>query len=252
MNSKAYLSRISCDNITLKTDLASLSHIQQQHLKTIPYENLDIMRGKPLSMKIDDIYEKIINNQRGGYCFELNGLYAWLLRSLGFKVRDCMGRWLQGEEGIPMRRHRVLVVSCDDGDYLCDVGVGRAIPQKPIPMTLNKIIEQGKERYKLESEPFLGFVLYEWKHNEWQRMYSFTTEEQIDVDYVATSFWCENYPGSYFRSMNMVHIFTDVGRKAIADRELRIYTPDNVEVIVAATEAIFAELIEQHFNIKYQ
>lgn len=233
----------------------------------MPYENLDIMRDIPLSLEIEDIYEKIVIRGRGGYCFELNGLYAWLLRELGFEVTEYMARYLRDEKEIPMRRHRVLRVgtwsaaTSKNTDYLCDVGVGAIIPREPLPMVLGHVTEQGSEgpllseRYKLEKESFFGNVLYEWKKNKWQKVYSFTEEEQLNIDYVMPSFYCEKHPESFFRTMDMVHIFTDDGRKSVAagaagaGRELKIFSPAGVEVIVPASEKIYHELLEIHFGI---
>ena len=263
---KSYLQRINF-TATPKPDFDTLRQLQICHLKTVPYENLDIMRNIPLSLEIEDIYEKIVVRGRGGYCFELNGLFAWLLKELGFKVVEYMARYLRDEKEIPMRRHRVLRVSTgpsggtepsggtgpSGGDYLCDVGVGAVIPRVPLPMVLGQISEQGpnqSERYKLEKEHFLGNVLYEWKNNEWKKVYSFTEEEQLNIDYVMPSFYCEQHPESFFRTMDMVHIFTDDGRKSVAGREFKIFSPKGVDVTIPGSEEVYEKLLETHFNIK--
>ena len=245
---QAYLRRIGFEGVP-RNDFDTLSRLQIQHLKTVPYENLDIMRDIPLSLEVEDIYEKIVVRNRGGYCFELNGLFTWLLRELGFNVVEYMARFLRDEKEIPMRRHRVMRVTCAEGDYLCDVGVGSPVSRIPMPLVVGYISEQGRERYKLGKEPFFGNVLYEWKNDEWRRLYSFTEEEQLNIDYVMPSFYCETHPSSYFRTMDMVHIFTDDGRKSVAGREVKIFTTDGVEVIVPATEEVYKELLERHFGI---
>ena len=248
---QSYLDRIGFKGQP-KDDFDSLSRLQTQHLRTVPYENLDIMRDIPLSLEVEDIYEKIVVRHRGGYCFELNGLFSWLLRELGFKVVEYMARYLRDEKEIPMRRHRVLRVSCAEGEFLCDVGVGAVIPQIPLPYALGQVSEQGAERYKLEREPFLGNVLYEWRRDEWQKLYSFTEEEQLNLDYIMPSFYCEKHPESYFRTMDMVHIFTKDGRKSVAGRELKIFSKSGVEVIVPGNEEIYKDLLLRHFMIKIQ
>ena len=246
---KAYLERIGISQ-ELKTDFASLCLLQSQHLKTVPYENLDIMRNIPLSLEVGDMYEKIVVHKRGGYCFELNGLFTWLLRGLGFKVTEYMARFLRDETEIPMRRHRVLKVSCNDGDYIADVGVGSPVPLNPLPFVMDQVSEQRGEKYKLVKEDFLGNVLYEWKREEWKKVYSFTEEEQLNIDYIMPSYYCEVHPESYFRTMDMVHMFTEDGRKSVANRELKIFSPRGVEVIVPASEEIYHQLLKLHFGIE--
>ena len=245
---KSYLRRIKFDGIP-ENNYATLRRLQNTHLKTVPYENLDIMRGIPISLEIKDLYKKIVTNRRGGYCFELNGLFTWLLRRLGFKVKEHMARYLRYETETPMRKHRVLTVTVKDTNYLCDVGMGASIPLFPLPLILGKVNKQKDAHYKFEKEDFLGTVLYEWKNSRWRRIYSFTEEEQLNIDYIMPSFYCENHPQSYFRTMDMVHIFTDNGRKAIAKGELKIYSPKETEVIVPGSEEIYKKLLNIHFGI---
>ena len=244
----AYLQRIGFTSAP-RLDFDTLHELQCKHLQTIPYENLDILQGVPLSLDVDDLFEKIIVRRRGGYCFELNALFAWLLRSLGFEVEDYFARFLLNEPVIPMRRHHVLGVSFNGERYLCDVGVGLVIPREPIPLAAEVVSKQNGECYKLEKEGFLGYVLYELKKEGWRQLYSFTEEPQLPVDFVATSFYCENYPDSIFRTVKMVHIFTEDGRKSMTDDELRIFTPDAVEVIRIAAKAEEARLLKLHFGI---
>jgi len=94
-----YFNRIYIDldpaNLTLDYNLLRL--LQLAHVTNIPYENLDIIHGIPLSLEPEVLFEKIVEKRRGGYCFELNGLYGWLLSELGFKIKDCMARYLRGE-----------------------------------------------------------------------------------------------------------------------------------------------------------
>ena len=113
----------------------TLADLQEQHLYTVPYENLDILARKPLSLDPQDLYQKIVVSRRGGYCFELNALFGWLLRELGYKVTDLVARFWRDEQQLPpKRRHHVLIVEVEGNDYLCDVGVGGIVPCRPISL----------------------------------------------------------------------------------------------------------------------
>lgn len=246
---QAYLKRIGYTG-SANANAETLARLQRQHLLTVPYENLDIMRNIPLSLETDALFEKIVLRGRGGYCFELNGLFAFLLRAIGFEVTEYMSRFLRDETEIPMRRHRVLRVRCGNNDYLCDVGVGGIIPRKPLILRTGEINEQGRERYKLEREDFYGYVLYEWRHDAWSRLYAFTEEEQLNIDYVMPSYYCEKHPQSFFRTQDMVHIFTENGRKSVAGREVRLYTPSGAEIIYPSSEEEYEALLCKHFQIR--
>ena len=81
---KKYFQRIGLEMPEhIVPDSKLLMELQFAHCTTVPYENLDILRGIPLSLEIDDLYEKVVNQGKGGFCFELNGLFAWLLEQLG-------------------------------------------------------------------------------------------------------------------------------------------------------------------------
>ena len=129
---RKYLTRLgidpSRDSLSCNSDL--LYRLQYEHVTKIPYENIDILRGHPLPLDYDGQYDKMINHARGGYCFELNGLFGHLLADLGYAVTTFMSRYLRGETQIPMRRHRVIRAVCPDGTFLCDVG-GRSTSSAP-------------------------------------------------------------------------------------------------------------------------
>ena len=117
-----YLTKIHFSGAA-RPELSTLCQLQRQHLLYIPYENLDILNGTPLSLEPERLFEKIILHQRGGYCFELQGLYKELLESIGFSVCQYAGRFMNPPDIIQMRRHRILVVTLNGKRYLTDIGV---------------------------------------------------------------------------------------------------------------------------------
>jgi N-hydroxyarylamine O-acetyltransferase len=225
-----YFNRIGLDldPLCLTLDYNLLRILQFAHVTTVPYENLDIIRGIPLSLEPDALYHKIVECRRGGYCFELNGLFGWLIRELGFKTTDCMARFLRGETGIPMRRHRVIIAETPEGRVLCDVGVGDRAARYALLLEKELVQEQSGELYRFKHEPFFGWVLYDYHKGEWERMFAFTEEEQLDIDYVMPSYYCENHPKSIFKAGNMLSLKTATGRKTISDMTYRVFDGETV------------------------
>lgn len=191
----------------------ALCALQLCHYKNVPYENLDILAGKPLRLDSEGLYEKIVRRRRGGYCFELNGAFGSLLRAMGFSVKDCMARFLLNETEIPMRRHRVLKVEMPDGLFLSDVGIGSPSPVTPVFLETETEQKIGNEYYKVSHEPFFGTVIHQRTDGEWKRFFSFTDEPQLDIDFIMPSFYCENSPDSIFNKGCMVAILNDDGFK---------------------------------------
>lgn len=213
MDVKAYFDRIGLEmpeNIIPDSQL--LCKLQFAHCTTVPYENLDMMRGIPTSLEADALFEKIVTNRRGGLCFELNGSFGNLLRELGYGVTDLAARYLRGESTIPMRRHRVLKVQALDGVWLCDVGIGEICPRKPVALLEGVAQEQLGECYRLEKDGFLGWVLMDYYKGAWRKFYSFTEEPQLMVDYIAPNFYCEQHPESPFNKSEMFSLKTAEGR----------------------------------------
>ena len=103
---KQYLHKLQLENFTPRADLATLQKLHDAHLKYIPYDNFDCLNSKITSLKREDMFNKLILHNRGGICFELNGLYAWLLESLGFNFVSFAGRFINKINVYQMRQHR--------------------------------------------------------------------------------------------------------------------------------------------------
>lgn len=210
---KKYFERIGLtmpETIVPNSEL--LSNLQFAHCTTVPYENLDILRKIPLSLDEEKLYEKVVLQGKGGFCFELNGLFAWLLKELGYRVTEYAARYLRGESTIPMRRHRVMKVEATDGVWICDVGIGEVCPRYPIRFVEGEEQPQFDECYRLDKDEFLGWVLMDLHHGEWRPFYSFTEEPQLNVDYIAPMFYCEKHPDSPFIHQEMFSLKTPHGR----------------------------------------
>ena len=190
-----YLKRIGLDMTAsdLHVTGESLCLLQKAHLYCVPYENFDIIDGKPLDITTEALYHKIVDRERGGIFTELNGLFGDLLRALGFGVNEYLARMLYTEEGSPLKQHRVLEVQARDGNYICDVGIGTESPRSPLKKEEGLVQNDGFCDYKLENEPFLGWIIWQRKKmSEWKKLYSFTDEIQLSVDFLQPTFYLEN------------------------------------------------------------
>jgi N-hydroxyarylamine O-acetyltransferase len=213
MNVATYFERIGLEppgKIVLDSEL--LRKLQYAHCTTVPYENLDMIRGVPTSLDPDALFDKIVLRRRGGLCFELNGSFGNLLRELGYSVTHVAARFLRGETTIPMRRHRVLLVEATDGIWLCDVGIGQSCPRKPLRLLEHEEQPQFGENYTFRKDPFLGWVLMDLHKGSWRDFYSFTEEPQLIVDFIAPNFYCERHPDSPFNKREMFSLKTADGR----------------------------------------
>ena len=234
--------------ITCSRDL--LNRLQYAHVTQIPYENLDILDGKDLPMTYAGQFEKMIQKRRGGYCFELNGLFTGLLQAIGYRVTTYMGRYLRGETAIPMRRHRVICAECGDGVFICDVGVGQSAPRHPLMLVPDKVQEQFGETYRITREPFFGWVIHDRHKGQWRRYYSFTEEEQLEIDFIMPSYYCEKSADSIFRKSLMLSIKTADGRKTIDGSVYRIFSHDGVAESAICSPEQLIHLLDDPFRLE--
>ncbi len=224
-----YLQRIGVFSGDIDPTYEFLKEIHKAHYMTVPYENLDIVKGIPLDLSTEALYHKVVDCNRGGYCFELNGLFGALLRSLNYEVTDHLARFLLDEENIPMRRHRVLKVQIADSEYVCDVGIGIEAPRIPLKLVENEVQNDGFADYRFECEPFLGWVLWQKKlMSEWKKLYSFTDEVQLSVDFLQPSFYCEKSPESTFNKEPMLSLKTNVGFNSYDGKIFKVSSKGNI------------------------
>lgn len=218
-----YLDRIDYRGGT-KPILEHLAAMHRQHLLHIPYENLDLINGVPLKLEVGALFQKIIVNRRGGYCFELQGLFCYLLKSLGYSVMQYAGRFMDEPGYIQMRRHRILVVELESRRYVCDVGIRRESPRCPLELVEGLVQTDDISKYRYQKDPFFGWVLTQKEAGkDWKPMLGFTEEIQIDADFVMPSFYCEKHPDSTFNKFMKVSIFKSDSDLTIVGNTFKVY-----------------------------
>ena len=253
MNAKLYLERIGMRPENVSHTYEFLKALQQNHICSVPYENLDILNDKPIELSGEALFEKIVTKHRGGYCFELNGAVAHLLCELGFATKCYFARFLKGEAEIPVRRHRVVVTECQGKRYVVEVGIGIEAPRAPLALEEGTLQECSNGIFKFSRDAFLGWVLQEKVGENWEPYYSFTEEEQLDIDFIQPSFYCEKHPASPFNKSPMVAIKTPNGRRAINDHDYKVF--ENGELIHIEeniTDARLYEILKADFGITWK
>ena len=151
MEVQKYLDRIRFQG-TVEISLACLTKLQRFHQLHVPFENLDVFTNRKKVLRVEDLYEQIVGQHRGGWCHELNGLFAWLLKTLGFQVKMLSANYFDPDKGKFKGEfdHMTLVVRLGGQDYLTDVGFGNIHqPSEPIRMTEGASHLQTGGEYKL-------------------------------------------------------------------------------------------------------
>jgi N-hydroxyarylamine O-acetyltransferase len=205
-------------------DEEGLRRTHSAQVFSIPFENIDIHLARPISLKPEDLIAKVLERKRGGYCFELNGIFLMALKILGFTARPHMARVLYGRKDPGPRTHEVVAVTISGREWLADTGFGGPGLREPIPMIPDRICEQYGERYRLRRDPGLGMVLQKETQNSFLDLYSFNENElTIELDIEIGNYYTSTSPASIFRSQKMCFLPQPGGRTTLTDMELTIH-----------------------------
>lgn len=252
MNTAAYLERIHLTR-HVKPDVNTLRELQLAHLQSIPFENLDIELKHIIQINESDIWNKLIVNKRGGFCYELNGLFAWLLKQIGFEVTYLNARdYHEADDtfGIDFD-HLVLMVRIPNMPtrWLVDVGWGDTFTQ-PLDVDNPEWQEQDLRAYRLE--PFrAGYQLWQRGYGEKiERQYYFDlTPHQFPAEYEAACQYHQTSPQSIFTRNRIISRLTEDGRISLDNDRVIITKNGQREETPLQNEEEFHELLKRHFDI---
>jgi N-hydroxyarylamine O-acetyltransferase len=246
---EAYLARVG-DSGPLAPTAEVLDRIHQAHATTIPFENLDILLGRPIRLDLESLQEKLVKGRRGGYCFEQNTLFAAALERIGFRVSTLAARVRYGSTRLLPRTHMLLKVDLDDGPRLADVGFGGDGPLRPIPMEPGRESRHFHRAYRIIEEGQM-LVLQSLRPEGWLDLYAFTLEPNFPVDYEVSNHFTSTYPDSPFRQGPTVQRQTPDARYILRGRQLTIQRGDATEVREIGDDDEFLRILSATFGLDF-
>ncbi|MGA7270831.1 MAG: arylamine N-acetyltransferase [Acidimicrobiia bacterium] len=191
MDATAYLARIGLDP-GIEPTLANLERLQRAHLTAVPFENLDVFHRRGVRTTEDWSVPKIVDRRRGGWCFELNGAFAWLLTELGYRVRRLAATVIGGSDS-PMPTHLTLEVSLDR-PYLVDVGFGDSFI-RPLPLDSEGPHDGGTGRYGFVFEDTMTTLVSHEEDDGIKPQYRFGPDERTTAGFEPASMYLQTTPG---------------------------------------------------------
>lgn len=200
----AYFQRIGYDG-PREPSPAVLSDIVHAHVLTIPFENLDVLLGKPIQLDAASLQQKLIHDRRGGYCLEQNGLLLLVLKAMGFEVAPLSARvklgYPRGE--LTPRTHLVVRIEMEGSSWLADVGVGGLSPTAVLKLELDRQQATPHEPRRIVRDGDLYFH-QALLAGEWEDVYQMTMEEMPLVDREVANWYTSTNPKSRFKNILMV------------------------------------------------
>src|SRR5215472_2183394 len=243
----SYLARIGYSGATEVT-AESLRTLHRAHMMSVPFENLDISLGRRIEIDEETIVKKVVERRRGGFCYELNGAFAALLRALGFQVTLLSARAARanGGEG-PEFDHLTLRVDLEE-PWLADVGFGDSFLE-PLRVTADLEQPQGPRIFRLLDDAGVWRLEMREPGMPWKKQYSFTLRPRGLSEFAGMCRYHQTSPESHFTQKRICTRATAQGRVTLAEFRL-IFTRDgHREEKVLGSEEERSEALREYFGV---
>jgi len=248
-NQKEYLERINYSG-SLSPTLHTLKNLQSHHLLNIPFENLDIHYNNIITLDLNNFFHKIVTKSRGGFCFELNGLFYKLLKSIGFDVYIIAGGVFKKDDEYHNEfGHLSLIVTIDGIKYLTDVGFGR-FSFTPLNIELNHIQNDAH-----------GVFIFDKYNDEYLRVnnvvdsknvpgFIFKDQPRVLKDFEKMCAFHQTSNESHFTQKKVISIPTIDGRITLSSEGLIIHKNDSTNKLIVKNDKEFEDHLWNYFKIK--
>ena len=254
----AYLGRLGQVGGRAPT-LEVLESLHLAHLRAVPFENLDIHRGVPIRLELNHLHEKVVGRRRGGYCYELNGLFAALVRAQGYEVELLSARVGRPDGSytpafdhmaLRVRSPRLLV------PHLADVGFGDAF-LRPIPLEPGTTRQEGAKalRLDLRAAAASGTGQAAWVYQEDrgagfrpEHGYAFTLTPHPLEAFEPRNLFQQASPESHFTHGRLCTLATPTGRLTLSGHQL-ITTADGVKTEALLDDGQVVAVLRERFGI---
>lgn len=249
MDAKKYLRRLGIENFDVPVNAESLKNLQKRHLLSVPFENLDIHWKRPISLDTVRFYEKIVGDRRGGFCYELNGLFCELLNKIGFRSRMISARVATADNEFSREfDHMAILTETGGENFLVDVGFGD-FTAEPLKFVLEVEQTDANGVFLIRKHTDDYFLVAKKHGDEWKSEYIFKNSAHGLAEYAEMCDFHQTSPESHFTQGKICSLMLDGGRKTLTDKKF-IETRNGVksETVINSDEEFNAHL-EREFQI---
>ena len=244
----AYLERIGYRG-PVEPTRGVLDALHLGHATSIPFENLDILLGRPIRLDLESLQAKLVRDRRGGYCFEHNTLFAAALEAAGFGVTRLGARVRFGARSVTARTHMALLVEADGEDRLADVGFGGGSILRSLPIGPGPEVDQFGWGFRLTDDDGAR-VLQTRRPSGWIDLYAFTFEPQYSVDYEMANHFTSTHPSSPFTRTLTAQLSAPERALILRGRKLIEETPTG-ETASEVRDDELLEVLAERFTLEF-
>ena len=250
---KLYLQRVGITETPTEASAETLGRLQFAQARHIPFENMDPLTGKIPDLAPDALWRKLVEDRRGGYCFEVNALFGMALTALGFKAMPIMARVRNGAPRGGARSHRCFIVTIADRKYLADCGFGGGAPITPVELDIAGPQEIKGETYRVRrDEETQEEVLERQVPEGWYGLYGFERAPAFEPDFEAANFVTARWHKAPFPHNLMMARVTEDGRNTLFNRALKVTRHGESDARRIETYEDFEEAMKGLFGLPHQ
>lgn len=229
---------------------AALAALQEAQMRTVPFETFDPFLGTTPDLSGPAIFDKTVTRRRGGYCFELNGLFGAALVALGYDVRRALGRVRNGAAQGGARSHLALQVTLGGIRYLADAGFGGHTPLVPLEIDRDGEQQAPNGLYRITEDPVSGEKVVERRTGgEWTSLYGFDDAWVGETELAAANWLCANWPMTVFPNHLMLAGHDGDTRIGVFDRTVTLTGPQGQTREDLADHAAFSALVRGRLGL---
>lgn len=247
---KDYLKILGFDNSISSLD--EITKLIKAHLKTFSFSSITVLLRDEISLDINKIYEKIVINKRGGYCFEHNKLLFIVLHELGFDVKSYMARVVNNTNSIVPKTHRFTILNFNDERYLIDVGIGFRSPCVLVKLSDEFSLSHLGIFYRVKTLDKNLFALESSKNEEIFTITNFELNNYNESDYEMGHFYSHKHPDAVFVNNLVISSINDNEIRSLRNKNyIKIYENFQEEISIDSFD-IFKKIVAEDFNMNFE
>jgi len=245
-----YLNHIDLEAEEIVPSVELLKDIHKNHLLKVPFENLDIINGCKLSMNPEEIFKKIVLNNRGGICFETNSFMHSILNMIGFNVKRVSASFWNDEllKWNLDFSHLALIVSIDENEYLFDVGIGGGFLE-PLLLKDGYEYSDANGSYQVVKADDNEFNLRHLEENEWKDFLKINTLSRNQDEFSEQCDYFQTSKETIFTQKKIVSKTTLNGKVTLTDKVLKVTENSNVTITELMSEEDWKTVLQNTFGI---
>jgi N-hydroxyarylamine O-acetyltransferase len=247
-NLQQYLDRIKYSG-AIELNFEGIKKLMQSQIFSVPFENIDVQAGKVISLIGDDIVTQIVNKNRGGYCYQINGIFSLMLQEIGVPHYYIAVRPLVNP-GQYAKTHLAIIATIENEEYLIDLGFGGNSIREPLKLSEIKTeIKQDLDTFTLIKTEDDDYLLQIQIGKEWSNLYSFDLNPQRWIDFKPANHYNYSHPDSTFTQRLIVVLQNPLGKKILLKNSIKFVT-NGVTEIISFEDNQLETILEKEFNLK--